>query len=42
MDSSLFSQPAVWVGAGTAEHMAALTSPDLQRLAHARTLDLAR
>jgi prolyl-tRNA editing enzyme YbaK/EbsC (Cys-tRNA(Pro) deacylase) len=42
MDSSLFSQPAVWVGAGTSEHMAALTSPDLQRLSRARTLDLAR
>jgi len=42
MDSSLLALPAVWIGAGTPDHMAALTSPDLQRLSHARALDLAR
>ena len=40
LDSSLLGQMAVWIGAGTADHMAALTSVDLQRLAKARPVDL--
>jgi prolyl-tRNA editing enzyme YbaK/EbsC (Cys-tRNA(Pro) deacylase) len=41
LDRSLLSEPAVWIGAGTADHMAALTSVDLLRLAKARAIDLA-
>ena len=33
-------QTAVWIGAGTTDHMAVLTSVDLQRLAKARLVDL--
>jgi prolyl-tRNA editing enzyme YbaK/EbsC (Cys-tRNA(Pro) deacylase) len=40
LDRSLLGRPAVWIGAGTADHMAALTSVDLQRLAKARPVDL--
>jgi prolyl-tRNA editing enzyme YbaK/EbsC (Cys-tRNA(Pro) deacylase) len=40
LDNSLLGQVAVWIGAGTADHMAVLTSADLQRLARARLVDL--
>ena len=40
LDRSLLGQAAVWIGAGTPDHMAVLTSADLQRLAKARLVDL--
>ena len=40
LDTSLLGQPAVWIGAGTPDHMAVLTSADLQRLAKARSVTL--
>jgi Cys-tRNA(Pro) deacylase len=41
IDRSLLAHEVVWIGAGTAAHMAALPPADLARLAHARTFDLA-
>jgi prolyl-tRNA editing enzyme YbaK/EbsC (Cys-tRNA(Pro) deacylase) len=40
LDNSLLGQTAVWIGAGTTDHMALITSVDLQRLARARLVDL--
>jgi prolyl-tRNA editing enzyme YbaK/EbsC (Cys-tRNA(Pro) deacylase) len=40
LDRSLLGQAAVWIGAGTSDHMAVLTSADLQRLTEARPVDL--
>jgi Cys-tRNA(Pro) deacylase len=41
IDRSLLGHGVVWIGAGTAAHMAALPPGDLARLAHARTVDIA-
>jgi Cys-tRNA(Pro) deacylase len=41
MDGSLFGHALVWVGAGTARHMAALAPAELQRLTQARAFDVA-
>jgi prolyl-tRNA editing enzyme YbaK/EbsC (Cys-tRNA(Pro) deacylase) len=41
MDRSFFRFDVVWVGAGSASHMAALGPPELQRLSRATTVDLA-
>lgn len=41
MDASLHAHEVVWIGAGTSAHMAALAPADLERLARARTVDLA-
>jgi Cys-tRNA(Pro) deacylase len=40
IDRSLLAHEVVWIGAGTAAHMAALPPADLARLADARTFDL--
>jgi Cys-tRNA(Pro) deacylase len=40
IDRSLLRYPAVWVGAGTTSHMAALPPAELQRLTRARPVDL--
>jgi prolyl-tRNA editing enzyme YbaK/EbsC (Cys-tRNA(Pro) deacylase) len=40
IDRSLFRHQVVWVGAGTAAHMAALPPGDLQRLTRATAFDL--
>jgi prolyl-tRNA editing enzyme YbaK/EbsC (Cys-tRNA(Pro) deacylase) len=40
LEKSLLSEAAVWIGAGTTDHMAALASVDLQRLAAARPVEL--
>jgi len=40
IDSSFFSHGVVWIGAGTAQHMASLPPTELARLAAARTVDL--
>jgi prolyl-tRNA editing enzyme YbaK/EbsC (Cys-tRNA(Pro) deacylase) len=40
IDSSFFAHGVVWIGAGTAQHMASLPPPELARLAAARTVDL--
>ena len=40
LEKSLLSERAVWIGAGTTDHMAALASVDLQRLAAARPVEL--
>jgi Cys-tRNA(Pro) deacylase len=42
MDRSLLAHELVWVGAGTAAHMAALAPAELQRLTRARVVELAR
>lgn len=39
MDRSLLAHELVWVGAGSARHMAALAPADLARLARARSVD---
>jgi prolyl-tRNA editing enzyme YbaK/EbsC (Cys-tRNA(Pro) deacylase) len=41
MDRSLLRHELVWVGAGSANHMAGLTPQDLVRVAHAEIGDLA-
>jgi prolyl-tRNA editing enzyme YbaK/EbsC (Cys-tRNA(Pro) deacylase) len=41
IDNDFFRHSVVWVGAGSAAHMAALPPGDLQRLARARAVDLA-
>jgi prolyl-tRNA editing enzyme YbaK/EbsC (Cys-tRNA(Pro) deacylase) len=40
LDRSLLRHELVWVGAGTASHMAALAPAELQRLTKARVVDL--
>jgi prolyl-tRNA editing enzyme YbaK/EbsC (Cys-tRNA(Pro) deacylase) len=40
MDKDFFRHPLVWVGAGSAAHMAALPPGELQRLARATIFDL--
>jgi len=40
IDSSFFTHGVVWIGAGTAQHMASLPPTELARLAAARTVDL--
>jgi prolyl-tRNA editing enzyme YbaK/EbsC (Cys-tRNA(Pro) deacylase) len=40
MDRSFFGFELVWVGAGTASHMAAIGPPELQRLSGASSVDL--
>ena len=40
IDGSLLAHHVVWIGAGTAAHMAAMPPADLARLAGARTFDL--
>lgn len=40
IDRTLFEHDVVWVGAGTASHMAALAPAELQRLTRARAFDL--
>jgi prolyl-tRNA editing enzyme YbaK/EbsC (Cys-tRNA(Pro) deacylase) len=40
IDPALLAQSLVWIGAGTAAHMAALPPADLARLAGARTFDV--
>ncbi len=40
MDRSFFAHDVVWIGAGTASHMASLAPAELLRLAGARTVDL--
>jgi prolyl-tRNA editing enzyme YbaK/EbsC (Cys-tRNA(Pro) deacylase) len=40
IDRSLLAHHTVWIGAGTAAHMAALPPADLARLAGARTFDV--
>ena len=40
IDSSFFAHGVVWIGAGTAQHMASLPPTELARLAAARTVDL--
>jgi prolyl-tRNA editing enzyme YbaK/EbsC (Cys-tRNA(Pro) deacylase) len=41
LDRSLLAHPLVWIGSGSPTHMAALPPLELQRLTHARTVDLA-
>jgi Cys-tRNA(Pro)/Cys-tRNA(Cys) deacylase len=41
LDSSLLVQPVVWVGAGSARHLAALRPQELLRLARAELADVA-
>jgi prolyl-tRNA editing enzyme YbaK/EbsC (Cys-tRNA(Pro) deacylase) len=41
-DRTLLGHDVVWIGAGSAYHMAALTPSDLVRVARARTVDLVR
>jgi Cys-tRNA(Pro) deacylase len=40
IDRSFFAFELVWVGAGTASHMAAIGPPELQRLSGASSVDL--
>jgi len=40
IDRSLFRHALVWIGAGTARHMASLAPAELQRLTGARPVDL--
>jgi prolyl-tRNA editing enzyme YbaK/EbsC (Cys-tRNA(Pro) deacylase) len=40
IDRSLFRHQVVWVGAGSASHMAALAPGELQRLTGARAVEL--
>lgn len=40
IERSLFRHPVVWIGAGTAQHVAGLAPGELARLANARTVDL--
>jgi prolyl-tRNA editing enzyme YbaK/EbsC (Cys-tRNA(Pro) deacylase) len=40
MDKSFFRFDVVWVGAGSAFHMAAIGASELQRLTGATTVDL--
>ena len=40
MEATLIAHPVVWIGAGTAAHMAALPPADLQKLARAQTVEL--
>jgi prolyl-tRNA editing enzyme YbaK/EbsC (Cys-tRNA(Pro) deacylase) len=40
MDRSFFRFELVWIGAGSASHMAAIGPPELQRLSGASTFDL--
>jgi prolyl-tRNA editing enzyme YbaK/EbsC (Cys-tRNA(Pro) deacylase) len=40
IDRSLLAHAAVWVGAGSARHLAALPTPELVRLTKARSADL--
>jgi prolyl-tRNA editing enzyme YbaK/EbsC (Cys-tRNA(Pro) deacylase) len=40
IDRALFRYPVVWIGAGTATHMAALAPNELQRLTRATGFDL--
>ena len=40
LDRTLLAQELVWVGAGSDRHMAALTPPELARVARARPADL--
>ena len=40
LDRALLRHPAVWVGAGSPRHLAALAPTDLARLARAQTADL--
>ncbi len=40
MDRSFFAYDAVWIGAGTASHMASIAPDELLRLAGARAVDL--
>ena len=40
MDRSFFRFELVWIGAGSAFHMAAIGPPELQRLTGATTFDL--
>jgi Cys-tRNA(Pro) deacylase len=40
MDRSFLAHDAVWVGAGTPSHMAWMSPGELQRLTHARAVDL--
>jgi prolyl-tRNA editing enzyme YbaK/EbsC (Cys-tRNA(Pro) deacylase) len=42
LDKTLLGEKAVWIGAGTTDHMAALASVDLQRLAAARPVELSQ
>ena len=42
MDTSLHAHEVVWIGAGTASHMAAVAPADLERLARARTAEIVR
>jgi prolyl-tRNA editing enzyme YbaK/EbsC (Cys-tRNA(Pro) deacylase) len=39
-DRSLLGHDVVWIGAGSPNHMAAVTPSDLIRVARARTVDL--
>ncbi len=41
MDASLHAHEVVWIGAGTPSHLAALAPADLERLARARTAEIA-
>jgi prolyl-tRNA editing enzyme YbaK/EbsC (Cys-tRNA(Pro) deacylase) len=40
IDKSLFAHEVVWIGAGSASHMASIGPPELKRLAGARAVDL--
>ncbi|MBA3842390.1 MAG: YbaK/EbsC family protein [Actinobacteria bacterium] len=40
IDKSLFAHEVVWIGAGSASHMALIGPPELKRLAGARAVDL--
>jgi Cys-tRNA(Pro) deacylase len=40
IERSLFRHQVVWIGAGTAQHVAGLAPGELARLANARTVDL--
>jgi prolyl-tRNA editing enzyme YbaK/EbsC (Cys-tRNA(Pro) deacylase) len=40
LDRTLLSQPALWVGAGSERHMAALAPTELLRLSRARPMDV--
>ena len=40
IDPSLLRHDVVWIGAGTASHMASLSPAELQRLTRARSVDL--
>jgi prolyl-tRNA editing enzyme YbaK/EbsC (Cys-tRNA(Pro) deacylase) len=41
MDRGLLGHDVVWIGAGSASHMASLPPPELQRLAGASIVDIA-